>query len=230
MWLLTINNPATGGELDKPAMYVDGAIHANEVQGTETVLYLIDYLLRNYGRLEPVTELLDRAVFYFVPMVNPDSRADVVRRTVDCRASRARCPMHIDDDRDGRVDEDGYEDLDGDGEITQMRKRVPLGEGDYRLHPKDPRRLVALEDDELGDYIRLGTEGIDNDGDGRRQRGSRSGTSTPTAPGATAGSRGTSSRERPSTRCRFRRPAASRCGPWTTRTSSRRRASTTPAA
>ncbi len=166
MWLLTINNPASGGELDKPAMYVDGAIHANEVQGTETVLYLINYLLHNYGRLEPVTELLDRAVFYFVPIVNPDSRAMWFDEPSSAGFPRT-VPVHIDDDRDGRVDEDGYEDLDGDGEITQMRKRVPMGEGDYRLHPKDPRRLVDLEDDELGDYIRLGAEGIDNDGDGR---------------------------------------------------------------
>ena len=40
------------------------------------------------------------------------------------------------------------EDLNGDGEITQMRKKVPLGEGRFRLHPKDPRLLVPLEDDE----------------------------------------------------------------------------------
>ena len=166
MWLLTINNPNTGAELEKPAMYVDGAIHANEAQATETTLYLIDYLLSNYGRLEPVSELLDRGVFYFVPMVNPDSRAKWFDEPSTANYPRT-VPVNIDDDRDGRIDEDGYDDLDGDGEITQMRKKVPLGEGDYRLHPKDPRRLVRVEEDELGDYIRLGNEGIDNDGDGR---------------------------------------------------------------
>ncbi|MCP4897488.1 MAG: peptidase M14 [bacterium] len=166
MWVLSINNPETGPELSKPAMYVDGATHANEVQGTETALYLINYLLHNYGELDPVTELMDRAVFYFVPMVNPDSREKWF--TEPSTASFPRTvPVHIDDDRDGRIDEDGMEDLDGDGELTQMRKRVPLGEGDYKLHPDDPRRLVEVEDDELGDYIRLGSEGIDNDGDGR---------------------------------------------------------------
>lgn len=166
MWLVTINNPATGPELSKPAMYVDGAIHANEVQGSETILYLINYLLHNYGRLDPVTELMDRAVFYFVPMVNPDCRAKWFDEPSTASFPRT-VPVHIDDDRDGRLDEDGFDDLDGDGEITQMRKRVPLGEGDYKLHPKDPRRLVEVEHDELGDYIRLGSEGVDNDGDGR---------------------------------------------------------------
>ncbi len=108
MWLLTINNPATGGELEKPAMYIDGAIHANEVQGTETVLYLIDYMLRNYGRLEPVSELLDRGVFYFVPMVNPDSRAKWFDEASTANYPRT-VPVHIDDDRDGRIDEEHLE-------------------------------------------------------------------------------------------------------------------------
>ncbi len=164
-WLVTINNPKTGPELSKPAMFVDGATHANEVQGTETVLYLIDYMLDNYGKLDKVTELMDRTVFYFVPMVNPDSRAKWFDAPATPNYPRT-VPVKIDDDRDGRVDEDGYEDLDGDGELTQMRKKVPLGQGRFRLDPNDPRRLVPIEEDELGDYIRLGGEGIDNDGDG----------------------------------------------------------------
>ena len=165
-WLVTINNPKTGPELSKPAMFVDGATHANEVQGTETVLYLIDYMLDNYGKLDKVTELMDRTVFYFVPMVNADSRAKWFEAPATPSYPRT-VPVNIDDDRDGRVDEDGYEDLNGDGELTQMRKKVPLGQGRFRLDPKDPRRLVPIEEDELGDYIRLGGEGIDNDGDGR---------------------------------------------------------------
>jgi hypothetical protein len=166
MWLVTLNNPKTGPELSKPAMYVDGATHANEVQGSETILYTLDYLLKNYGKLERVTELMDRAVFYFLPIVNPDSRAKWFDAPSNPNFPRT-VPVKIDDDRDGRVDEDGYEDMDGDGEITQMRKKVPLGQGRFRLHPKDPRRLVVVEEDELGDYIMLGGEGIDNDGDGR---------------------------------------------------------------
>ncbi len=164
-WLLTVNNPATGAPLSKPAMYVDGATHANEVQGAENVLYTINYLLHNYGKLEQVTELMDRAVFYFVPIVSWDSRARWFDEPSTPSFPRT-VQVRIDDDRDGRLDEDGYEDLDGDGEITQMRKRVAPGEGDFRLHPKDPRLLVPLEEDELGDWIQLGNEGFDNDGDG----------------------------------------------------------------
>ena len=165
MWLLTLNNPATGDVLSKPAMYVDGNTHGNEIQGTEATLYTIDFLLKNYGRLDRVSELLDRASFYFVPVVNPDSRADWFAEPATANYPRT-VKTPVDDDRDGLVDEDGYDDLDGDGVITQMRMKVPLGQGDYRLHPKDPRILVPIEKDEQGDYIELGYEGFDNDGDG----------------------------------------------------------------
>src|SRR3712207_5192264 len=75
LWMITLNNPATGPELSKPAMYIDGNTHANEVQGAEAALYTVDYLLKNYGRLPRVTEMMDRSVFYVLPVVNPDGRA-----------------------------------------------------------------------------------------------------------------------------------------------------------
>ncbi len=166
LWMLTVHNPATGAELDKPALYIDGNTHANEVQGADTALYTVDFVLKSYGRLPRVTELLDRAVLYVLPVVNPDGRV----RWFDGPSTPdfpRTVMVPVDDDRDGRVDEDGYDDLDGDGVITQMRKRVPRGQGTFRLDPKDPRLIVAAEPGELGDYVLLGLEGTDNDGDGR---------------------------------------------------------------
>ncbi|RMH16360.1 MAG: peptidase M14 [Acidobacteria bacterium] len=166
MWLVTITNPATGPHDRKPAMYIDGNTHANEVQGTEVTLYLIDFVLKNYGKLERVSELLDRATLYLVPVVNPDGRARWFGQPATANFPRT-VVQPVDDDRDGVADEDGFDDLDGDGIITQMRKHVALGEGQFRLHPEDPRILVPIEDDERGDWIMLGPEGVDNDGDGR---------------------------------------------------------------
>ncbi len=166
MWLVTLNNDSTGEESSKPAMYVDGNTHANEVQGTEAVVYTLDFLLKSYGRLERITELVDRAVFYFVPVVNPDGRARWFRGPSTPGFPRT-VMQAVDDDRDGVADEDGFDDMDGNGVITQMRMKVPMGEGRYRLHPTDPRILVEIEDDEQGDYVYLGSEGYDNDGDGR---------------------------------------------------------------
>lgn len=164
-WLLTINNPNTGAADDKPAFWIDGATHANEAQGTETCLYIINFLLKNYGKLPKVTETMDRAAFYFVPIVSPDSRALWFDAPATPNYPRT---LHVayDDDRDGQADEDGYDDLNGDGEITLMRKKVPMGMGSWKQHPEDPRLLIAIEADEQGDYVMLGTEGIDNDGDG----------------------------------------------------------------
>ncbi len=166
LWMIAITNPATGPELSKPAMYIDGNTHANEVQGAETALYTVDFLLRNYGRLPRVTEMLDRSVFYVLPVVNPDGRALWFKGPSDADFPRT-VMVPVDDDRDGKADEDGYDDVDGDGYITTMRKKVPMGQGTHRLDPKDPRLLVAVEPGQLGDYLELGKEGYDNDGDGR---------------------------------------------------------------
>lgn len=165
LWLLTVTNPDSGAELSKPAFYVDANTHANEVQGTETTLYLLDLLLTRYGRLERVTELMDRAVFYLVPVVNPDGRARWFNEPATPHFPRTVAAPR-DDDRDGLADEDGYDDLDRNGVITRMRKKVRLGEGRFRLDPKDPRVLVHVKEGEKGDYQLLGWEGIDNDGDG----------------------------------------------------------------
>ena len=46
-----------------------------------------------------------------------------------------------------------------------MRKYVP-GKGDFRADPDDPRRMIRVQPPKTGDYVMLGLEGIDNDGDG----------------------------------------------------------------
>lgn len=164
IWSLTINNKKTGAESEKPAIYIDGNIHGNEIQASEVALYFLDYVLRNYGEIPKVTELLDRIVIYSIPSVNVDGRYHFMK---DANTSSSNRGLRIpkDDDRDGLFDEDPADDLDGDGNITQMRKKVPFGE--YRLDPSDPRMLVRVKEGEIGDYTILGSEGIDNDGDGR---------------------------------------------------------------
>lgn len=165
-WLFTITNPKTGPHDSKPAFYIDAAIHANEAQAPETVLYIVNFLFHNYGKLDRITETMDRLTFYIIPIVSPDSRAKWFDEPSTMHYPRT-VQVQYDDDRDGLLDEDQFDDLDGDGIITQMRKKVPMGEGNFRLHPKDSRILVPLEDNELGDYIQLGNEGFDNDNDGR---------------------------------------------------------------
>ena len=163
IYALTLNNPKTGPALDKPGIYVDGNIHGNEIQGGEICLYLVDYLLGNYGKNKEVTELLDKKVFYVVPVVNPDGRWHFMK-DANTPSSNRSLRIPLDDDRDGLVDEDFPEDLDGDGNICTMRKKDPFGM--FKTDPEDPRLMVRIKPGEKGEWALLGEEGIDNDGDG----------------------------------------------------------------
>lgn len=161
----TLTAPGDVPASEKPAMWIDGNIHGNEVQGGEAVVYTAWYLLENYGHNARVTDLLDRGAFYLLPSVNPDGRDHWFHQANNPHSSRTGV-MPVDSDRDGLADEDGPEDLDGDGSITSMRKYVP-GEGRYKLDEDDPRIMVRVSGDEKGDWVLLGQEGYDNDGDGR---------------------------------------------------------------
>jgi len=161
--VMKINNPKTGPEMSKAAMYIDANIHGNEIQGGEVCVYTIWYLMENYGRVADVTTLVDERVFYIFPTVNPDGRQHFMEG--DGGGSRTG-HVPVDADNDGLYDEDGPNDLNNNGVIEQIRKYVP-GEGNYRISDQDPRIMVPVGFGEVGDYIMLGSEGKDDDGDGR---------------------------------------------------------------
>lgn len=160
--LMTINNPDTGPEMSKPAMFIEANVHGNEIQGSEVSMYTVWYLMENYGRIEQITKLVNERVFYIVPTVNPDGR-DYFLKGTGAGARTGHVP--VDDDGDGLFDEDGPDDLNGNGVIEQIRKHVP-GQGTHRPSARDPRIMEPVPPGQVGDYIMLGSEGIDNDGDG----------------------------------------------------------------
>jgi hypothetical protein len=164
MWVMTIANFERGKELEKSAFWIDGGIHANEIQSVEVPLYTAWYLLEMYGRSETITRLVDERVFYVMPMMSPDSR-DAHMYEPNSTHSPRTGQRPVDDDRDGMVDEDGADDLDGDGSITQMRIRDPNGR--YKPHADFPNLLVTVKQGEKGQFSLVGAEGLDNDGDGR---------------------------------------------------------------
>ncbi|HMP38456.1 MAG TPA: M14 family metallopeptidase [Phycisphaerales bacterium] len=163
IWLVTLNNPATGPDGAKPAMYIDGSIHANEVQASETVLYSIWYLVSAYGAVPSITRLVDSTAFYFIPIVSPDARQDWFDAPHSPNTNRTGLAP-FDNDGDGLIDEDGPDDLDGDGHIGVMWRKD--ANGTHRRDPDDPRIFVRVEPPAKGDWTFAGTEGIDNDGDG----------------------------------------------------------------
>ncbi len=160
---MIVNNPDTGADTTKPAMYIEANIHGNEVQGSEVCLYTIWYLMEHYGKIDRITRLVDERAFYIVPTVNPDGR-DYFMHGTGAGARTGHVP--VDEDGDGLFDEDGPDDLNGNGTIEQIRKYVP-GQGTHRVSALDRRIMEPVRPGEKGDWILLGQEGLDNDGDGR---------------------------------------------------------------
>ncbi|MBN1939810.1 MAG: peptidase [Candidatus Aminicenantes bacterium] len=160
---ITITNKKTGKDTDKPAMYIEGNRHSGEVTAAEAALYFAWHVLTQYGKDPEITKLVDTRALYVRVQNNPDG-SELYLNTAQSLRSTVR---PYDNDGDGLLDEDPPEDIDGDGFILQMRKKVEPGKGTMTIDPNDPTgRLMVRAEPGKGDYI-VQAEGWDNDGDGR---------------------------------------------------------------
>ncbi len=161
--MITVTNFKVGDPDRKPAMWIDGNIHSNEIQGSEFSVYTAWYLAEMVGQVAAVDTLLAQRTFYIVPTINPDAR-DVYLKEANTASSPRTGIAPRDNDGDGLIDEDGPDDLDGDGHITQMRRRSPNGR--FIEAPWDRRVMIPAPPGTKGEWEILGQEGFDNDGDG----------------------------------------------------------------
>ncbi len=161
IWVLVLTNTATGADVDKPAFWLDGNIHAAELTASTTCLYYLHHLATLYGADDQVTQLLDSRCIYMVPRLNPDgAELALADRPRHIRSSTRRYPFD-----EEPVDGLSMEDVDGDGRILTMRVLDP--HGGYKKHPADPRLMVAREPGEFGgEYYRLMPEGFVKNHDG----------------------------------------------------------------
>ncbi|MCK7491971.1 MAG: hypothetical protein MZW92_10165 [Comamonadaceae bacterium] len=162
---MTVNNPDTGaGHRARPAMYIEANIHGNEIQGGEVCLYtdlVPDGELRPHRRRSPAWSTsasstssrrsIPTAAQYFMEGPGGNARSGHVP---------------VDDDNDGLFDEDRP-----GGPQRQRRHRAdPQARARARATTGSagPTRdiLEPVPFGETGDYILLGQEGVDNDGDG----------------------------------------------------------------
>jgi hypothetical protein len=160
-----VNNvPPMQNDHAKPGHWICGTTHGNEFTGTEVCLYTIDKLVSGYGSDADITERVDKQVFYICPVLNPDG----LYNSLDKGLPQRQNSMKRDDDKDGKINEDGLDDLNGDGVISQFRYKDP--EGQYILDEKDPRLMIRLDRNQKTDKDRysLILEDRDNDGDGKR--------------------------------------------------------------
>ncbi|MEO6315088.1 MAG: M14 family metallopeptidase [Chitinophagaceae bacterium] len=163
LWCIAVTDYSKGEAGKKPGMYIDGNIHSNEVQGAEFAMYTAWYLTESFNDTKFIRELLADKIFYIIPTINPDGRESFFKKPNNAHSPRSGV-VPVDNDKDGQVDEDGYDDLDNDGNITMMRRKSANGR--YRVDPVNPNRMIEAGNDEKGEYEMLGFEGIDNDGDG----------------------------------------------------------------
>ncbi len=163
-YLLTITAKSTGKHTEKPAMWVDGAVHGNEVNGITCSLYIAWYLLTRYDYDPYVHELVNNSTFYILPGLNVDANESYVAHPNT--PNNPREPFRPEDnDGDGLYDEDRTEDVDGDGELSTMYMEDPNGTLKLSI---DKRRFVPIDDpkEDVQRFRRIGGEGYDNDGDG----------------------------------------------------------------
>jgi hypothetical protein len=158
--LAEVTNRATGEAETKPALYLDGGIHAQELTASSVALYVLAHLVQNHGSDPRATALLDTRTFYIRPKFNPDG-SDLVLKEDQWLRSSVR---PVDDNGDGIPDSDPPEDLDGDGRILDML--VPDSAGVWRRSDADPRILVRRAGGDPGPFFRREREGTDRNGDG----------------------------------------------------------------
>lgn len=161
IWMIAVTNEATGPASEKPALWVDGNIHASEVSPSTACLYLLNKLTSQYMKDPEITRCLDTRAFYICPRINPDGAEWALADKPKIIRSSTRPYPYDEEPLGGLINED----IDGDGRMLMMR--IPDPNGRWKPHPDEPRLLVRRDPTETGGrYYRVLPEGTIKDYDG----------------------------------------------------------------
>jgi hypothetical protein len=157
IWLLEIGS---GDRVNHPAVAVVGGVEGSLILGPELAVGFAEKLLAN-AQKDSIKALLATTTFYVFANVSPDATEQYFAKVKYERSANASA---TDDDRDGKTNEDPFEDLNNDGLISMVRIEDPTGK--WITHPADPRIMIQAnaEKGEKGKYLLL-AEGTDNDKD-----------------------------------------------------------------
>jgi hypothetical protein len=157
IWVLEIGS---GDRAAHPALAIVGGVEGSHLLGQELALGFAEKLLAS-AKTDSIKKLLGSVTFYIFPSVSPDAAEQYFHKLKYERSANARA---TDDDRDGKMNEDPFEDMNADGQISWLRIEDVTGK--WISHPADARVMIPanLEKGEQGKYILI-REGIDNDKD-----------------------------------------------------------------
>jgi len=147
-------NPETG-KVAYPSIFVAANLEGNRPLSTEGAIFLSEILLSDPAHYDSLN-------WYILPQGNPDAASKFFETPMD---DDSRNDLPVNDDRDEQTDEDGVNDLNGDGWITKMRVKHP--DGKWIISDSDPR-LMKKADPKKGEQgvYKIYSEGFDDDGDG----------------------------------------------------------------
>ncbi len=161
IWMIQISGDKGKAPEEKQALLICGNLEADHVVGSEVALGIAEKLVSGYGSDLEITNILDSRTFYIIPRINPDGAEMFFEKTLTDIEGNLK-PR--DDDYDWLIDEDGPEDLNGDGLITLMR--VKDKDGEWFMDSKDNRVMFRKKQEtSLDSLYSVYPEGIDNDGD-----------------------------------------------------------------
>jgi Zinc carboxypeptidase len=160
VWVVSIGHNLKG-DIKKPTVLVVANLEADHVVGSQVALGLIERLA--VDKDPAVAKILDGATIHVVPRLNPDGAERLLKGSprFDLRGNLAS----LDRDRDGKFNEDGPNDLDGDGLALSLRVKdakatlVPDAKDARILRKADPVKGERAVYSEM-------SEGLDDDGDG----------------------------------------------------------------
>ena len=173
--LLTIGRQGPGHDEGRPAVWVDGNMHASEVCGSSVALAIAEDLIQLHagavtvgGKPFPahMIEVLKDTLFYVVPRLSPDGAEAVLKQGRYLRSS----PVN------DRVNQSHAHwvagDVNGDGLAGYMRQEDPHGElvelRDEQGQVLQPPVMTARMPEDPGPFYKLYPEGHIANWDGRR--------------------------------------------------------------
>ena len=154
IWVATVTNQKSGPADEKPALWVDGNIHASEVSPSTACLHYLYVLTNGYGKDEAITRCLNTRTTYICPRIAVDGAEWALADPPKIVRSGTRAYPIDEETQDGLT----VEDIDGDGRLLTMRIEDPSG--NWKAYEKDPRLMIPRDPIEVGGtYYRLVPEG-----------------------------------------------------------------------